>query len=70
MMLSDEILDDIDGGEECRGRDSRLTEWARRAKALESECASYDKLFEDSLRIIKKLEADLEMAINDDRGVL
>jgi hypothetical protein len=35
MKLSEELLDAIDGGEECAGRDSRLTEWARQAEHLE-----------------------------------
>lgn len=33
--LSEEIRDAIDGGEECRGRDSQLTEWIKKADALE-----------------------------------
>jgi hypothetical protein len=36
MKLSEELLDDIDGGEEYTGRDSRLTRWAGMAEALES----------------------------------
>lgn len=35
MKLSDEILDAIDGYEETSGRDSRYSEWAANAKALE-----------------------------------
>lgn len=35
MKLSDQLLDALDGGEECRGRDAQLTEWARLARELE-----------------------------------
>ena len=31
--LKEQILDEIDGGEECRGRDSQLTSWADEIKA-------------------------------------
>lgn len=33
--LSEELIDDIDGGEECRGRDSQLTRWIEMARKLE-----------------------------------
>lgn len=35
MKLSEELLDHIDGAEESRGHDSRLTRWAEMAKSLE-----------------------------------
>ena len=37
--LSARIRDEIDGGEECRGRDAMLTEWATEAQALRDALA-------------------------------
>jgi hypothetical protein len=34
--LSELIRDAIDGGEECRGRDSQLTQWIEMAESLEA----------------------------------
>ena len=34
-LLSEAILDEIDGAEECKGRDSMLTRWADEATRLE-----------------------------------
>lgn len=36
MKLSEELLDHIDGAEESRGADSRLTRWAEMAEELET----------------------------------
>lgn len=41
MSLSQDILDDIDGGEEFTGRDNTLTEWSRRAESLEAALRKY-----------------------------
>ena len=35
MKLSEELLDYIDGAEESRGHDGRLTRWAERASFME-----------------------------------
>jgi hypothetical protein len=35
MKLSEELLDNIDGAEECQGRDSQLTRWVEAAEVLE-----------------------------------
>ncbi len=37
MRLRDEILSEIDGGEECRGRDGQLSAWARTLESLQSQ---------------------------------
>lgn len=37
QKLSELIADQIDGGEECRGRDAQLTEWVRLAQDLETK---------------------------------
>ncbi len=42
--LSDSIRAEIDGSEECRGRDAMYTEWIRRAEALELVAESHIKL--------------------------
>jgi len=34
-LLSTDLLDAIDGGEECRGRDAQISEWARTAEKYE-----------------------------------
>jgi len=39
MKLSDDLLDNIDGGDECRGRDSQLSRWADKAERLERDRA-------------------------------
>lgn len=39
--LSEDILDEIDGGEERRGRDGQLTEWVERARKLERDAERY-----------------------------
>lgn len=39
MKLSEMIRDEIDGAEECRGRDSQLTEWAAAAERMEDGVA-------------------------------
>jgi hypothetical protein len=36
MSLSQEISDEIDGGEEYASRDTRLSRWAEQAEALEN----------------------------------
>lgn len=36
MKLSEELLDHVDGAEESRGNDSRLTRWADMAQSLEA----------------------------------
>lgn len=75
--LSSEILDDIDGAEECRGRDSKLTAWADAAKGLERQRdalvaalrSAIDELDTDESitnitadRVVRKLRAALAAA--------
>lgn len=37
MKLSASLRDALDGGEECKGRDSQLTEWIAQAEQLEAK---------------------------------
>lgn len=45
--LSEELRDAIDGGDECRGRDSQLTEWTKRAEILEATIVTQAALLSD-----------------------
>lgn len=45
--LRNDILAEIDGGDECRGRDSQLSDWARRIDEVVAAMPDAMKLLEE-----------------------
>ena len=58
MKLSEDLLDAIDGGEECRGRDSQISRWADMAKRVERDRAELIALV-GNCRMVLKFEHTL-----------
>lgn len=40
IKLHNEILSEIDGGEECRGRDGQLSDWARKLEEIQDQLST------------------------------
>lgn len=62
IPLSTDLRDAIDGGEECRGRDSQLTAWADEAERLERIEQKYVNLcgvLNEQAKKIERLQAVL-----------
>lgn len=55
--LRADILSEIDGGDECRGRDSQLTEWAERVSALRAALQAV-KVEADFINVVDETAED------------